>query len=97
MAVMMQKGEVRNVGIEVTSPTSDAFTIDTADYKVYNINDKERTTPVQEGTIPQGSIQIQGRKILVLFSASVRGSYVVEITYRISPEILKADVMVVVR
>jgi hypothetical protein len=90
-AIRIDKGEVRQLAIEVTSLDNSTFVIDTADYKVYNYEDKEKNTPIDEGTCT-----IIENKIIALFSATTRGTFVVEITYRIHPEILIATIPVTV-
>lgn len=74
-------GEIRKVGIEVTSADDQNFTIDAADYRII----------LQESETDHGIPTIDGHKIMVLFSASTAGKYQIELTYVIGPEKFKAQ------
>lgn len=77
-------GEIREVGIEITSCDNQVFTIDTADYRI-----------VYQGTeINHGIPTVDGHKIALLFPANSEGRYQVELTYTIGPEKLKATLLV---
>lgn len=83
----INKGEVRQVGIEVVSQLAQDFIIETADYRILK----------KDGTeIENGISTIDEHKILTIFSAATLdpGQYYCEFTYRIGPEILKAKICV---
>ncbi len=83
--MIINKGEVRQVGIEVISQVKQDFIIETADYKILKVDGTE---------IEKGNAVIQGKKVLTLFSANDVGKHYCEFTYRIGPEILKAKIYV---
>lgn len=84
----LNKGEVRQVGIEVLSQLNQDFVIDAADFSIIKGS---------EETVETGTPTIDGHKIVTLFSAQQSGSYYVEFTYHIGPEIMKAKVYLEVR
>lgn len=81
----IRKGEVRKIGIEVTSQLNQDFVIETADFII---------TKITGEVLEQGISTIEEHKILTLFSAQEIGKYCCEFTYRIGPEILKAKIYV---
>ena len=86
--MIINQGEVRQVGIEVISKVKQNFIIEASDYKILKI----------DGTVVEtGESTIDGYKILTLFSAQEQGIYNIEFTYRIGPEILKAKLYVEVK
>jgi hypothetical protein len=85
--MLLQKGEVRIVGIEVISQVQQDFIIEGAEFAI-----------TQDGeVIEKGEATVDGHKIFTLFSANETGRYLCEFTYRIGPEVLKAKVIVEVR
>lgn len=81
-------GEVRQIGIEVTSNIKQEFVIESADYKIIK----------SDGTIIESGVAtIEDKKILTLFSANASGDFYCEFTYRIAAEILKAKIRILVR
>jgi hypothetical protein len=84
----INKGEVRQVGIEVISQVKQDFIIENADYRIIK----------RDGTlIEQGTATVEGHKILTLFSGQSEGVFYCEFTYRIGAEILKAKVLMEVK
>lgn len=80
----LQLGEVREIGIEVTSDIKQDFVIDVAEYQVLKDNVE----------VDRGYPTIDGHKILTLFNANELGKFYVSIKYHIGPEIFKAKVYV---
>lgn len=81
-------GELRQIGIEITSNIGQDFIIESADYTIIKA----------DGTIVEnGAATIEDKKILTLFSANTGGNFFCEFTYRIASEILKAKVRILVR
>lgn len=83
--MILQQGEVREVGIEVISQLGQDFVIDVAEYKIIN-KDKE--------VLEEGFPTIDRHKILLLFNATEKGEFSVIFKYHIGPEILKAKICV---
>ena len=73
-------GEVRKIGIEVSSRLGQDFIIESADYVITDENGTEVT---------RGYPSIDGHKIVALFTAAEAGRFECEFTFRIGPEILK--------
>lgn len=86
--MLLQKGEVRIVGIEVISQVQQDFIIEGAEFAI---------TQKEGVVIEKGVATVDGHKIFTLFSANETGRYLCEFTYRIGPEVLKAKVIVEVR
>lgn len=83
--MILQKGEVRKVGIEVSNLRREPFIIETADYEVRK----------KDGTVVEaGTADIDEHKILFLFSAQLTGKFEALITYRIGAEIIIAKLYV---
>lgn len=80
--MLINQGEVRQIGIEVISRVREDFEIETAEYEIKK--------PDDDTIIQAGVATIEGNKILTLFSASHTGTFYCTLTYRIGPEILKA-------
>lgn len=79
----LQLGEIREVGIEVTSNVKQDFVIEVAEYQIIK----------QDGTeIDKGYPTIDNHKILTLFSANEVGQFYVIFKYHIASEIFKAKV-----
>jgi hypothetical protein len=84
----INKGEVRQIGIEVISQVKQDFIIENAEYRIIS----------RDGTlVEKGVASVEGHKILTLISGSSAGVFYCEFTYRIGPEILKAKVLVEVK
>lgn len=83
--MILQEGEVREVGIEIINQTCKDFIIDAAEYKIIN-KDKE--------ILEEGFATINTNKILLLFNATKKGEFSVIFKYHIGPEILKAKIYV---
>jgi hypothetical protein len=73
-------GEVRKIGIEVTSRLGQDFIIESADYVI---------TAEDGAEVDRGYPSIDGHKIVALFTAAEVGRFIMEFTFRIGPEILK--------
>lgn len=82
------QGEIRLIGIEVTSKTTQDFVIEAAEYSITDSSNVE---------IDSGFPDIDGHKISALFNATNKGGFYVIFKYHIGPEILKARVSVEVR
>lgn len=83
--MVVNKGEVRKVGIEVISQIGETFVIETADYKILKA----------DGTVLENGVaSIDGNTIITLFSAQETGQFVVVFTYRIGAEILIGKVFI---
>lgn len=82
--MVLQQGEVREVGIEVINQLGQDFSIDAAEYKIIS-NDQEAES---------GFPTIVGHKIITLFNAAKTGEYNIIFKYHIGPEILKAKIFV---
>jgi hypothetical protein len=93
--VIVTKGEVREVAIEVINEHKDQFIIETANYEIINLLSSFQGLPT--AVIETGVATIEGHTISTLFSASQFGNYNVIFTYRIGPEILIAKVYVEVK
>lgn len=81
--MLFSKGEVRQVGIDVTNKLNEDFNIETADYEVIKSNGE---------SIEKGYATIDGHKVLTLFSAMEVGNFYCILTYRVASEILKAKI-----
>ncbi len=82
------QGEIRRVGIEVSSSENETFTIDAAEYRILDSDNQE---------LEVGFPDIEDHRITTLFNASEVGIYFVIFKYHIGPEILKAKVVVEVK
>ena len=83
--MLLQKGEIREVGIEVINKLGQSFTIDAADYTILKSSGEE---------IEKGFPMIEGVKLITLFNAIEKGRYYVIFKYHIGAEILKAKILV---
>jgi hypothetical protein len=83
--VIIRKGEVRQIGIEVLSQVKQDFVITSADYKITDINGNE---------VENGSAMVDNKRISTLFSGLNIGAFYCDFIYRIGPEILKARIYV---
>ncbi|MDP4109321.1 MAG: hypothetical protein Q8878_04755 [Bacillota bacterium] len=81
--MLIKKGEVRKIGIEVTSRSNQDFVIESADYEI---------TGPDSGEPERGIPTIDGHKIAALFSATKAGTSCCEFTFRIGPEIIKSKI-----
>ena len=81
----LQKGEIRQVGIEVISQLNQDFIIDAADFSILDSSGN---------VLENGTPTIEGHKIITLFSAAQAGKFYVEFTYHIGPEIIKAKIYI---
>ena len=81
----IQKGEVREVAIEIHSRANNPFTIDTAEYEIINYD---------LTSIEHGLATIDNQKIVTLFHARDIGVYYVIFTYTIGDETLKAKIKI---
>lgn len=81
----LHQGEIRRVGIKVSSRVNENFTIEAAEYKVLSTNQE---------VLDNGFPSIEGHKITTLFNAIDKGVFYVLFKYHIGPEILKAKVVV---
>lgn len=83
--MILQLGEIREVGIEVINQISEDFIIEAAEYQIIS----------KEGTeIEQGFPTKNGHKLIALFSAVEKGVFYIIFKYHIGPEILKARISV---
>lgn len=81
------QGEIRKVAIEIISKIEQNFVIESAEYIIKK----------QDGQIVEtGIATIEDHKILTLFSATEKGCFFCEFTYRIGPEVLKAKLSIIV-
>lgn len=86
--MILKKGEVRQVGIEVINQLTEDFVIEAADYTIIKeINN-------QSIKVETGIPVIDKHKILVIFDASEKGTFYVWLKYHIGPEIYKAKILV---
>ncbi|NLZ46408.1 MAG: hypothetical protein GX896_06910 [Clostridiales bacterium] len=86
--MILKKGEVRQVGIEVINCLTEDFVIEAADYTIIKeINN-------QSIEVETGIPIIDKHKILVMFDASEKGTFYVWLKYHIGPEIYKAKILV---
>lgn len=83
--MIIQQGEVREVGIEVVNQLGQDFSIDAAECSVISTDGTETE---------KGLPTIDGHKLLTLFSATEKGRYYIIFKYHIGPEILKAKIYV---
>lgn len=87
--MILEKGEVRQVGIEVINCLTEDFVIEAADYTIIKEINNNQSIEVETG-IPI----IDKHKILVIFDASEKGTFYVWLKYHIGPEIYKAKILV---
>jgi len=80
--MILQEGEVREVGIEVINQNNEDFIVDACEYSI-----------IENGIeIEKGVATIDGHKLLTLFSARKKGKYYVIFKYHIGPEIIKSKI-----
>lgn len=84
--MVIQKGEIRQIGIEVVNTLGQDFTIETAEYEIIEVN--------EETSIETGFPTIQNKKIFMLFSGETVGSFYLVFKYHIGAEIIKAKLNV---
>lgn len=86
--MIVRKGEVRQIGIEVLNKLEQSFEIDAAEYSIQNISGS-----VSESGFPT----IDGHKLYMLFDGTHIGRHYVVFKYHVGPEILKAKIIVDVK
>ncbi|MEG3040908.1 MAG: hypothetical protein RR891_02815 [Clostridium sp.] len=86
--MLFDKGEVRQVGIEVINQLGRDFIIEAVDYEIIRSTGE---------IILKGYATVEGHKILTLFSATETGDFYCIFTYRVAAEILKAKIYIQVR
>lgn len=84
----IKKGEIRKIGVMVTSSRGQTFTIDAADYTITARGGEQ---------VDSGYPTIDGSKVIALFSAASDGIYQCEFTIHIDTEILKSTITIEVR
>lgn len=83
--MVIQQGEIRQVGIEVINQLGQDFEIEAAEYEIVK----------GDGTrVEYGFPMIEDKKILTLFNGANKGRFYVIFKYHIGPEILKAKILV---
>lgn len=86
--IYVKTGEVRKIGVTVSSASGETFTVDGADYAITERSGEQ---------VDSGYPTIDGHRVLTLFSAARAGVYQCEFTLRIGPEILKHTITIEVR
>lgn len=74
--MILEKGEIRTIGIEVISKKGNPFVIDTAECEVL----------LKDETVEKNLCTIDGHKILTLFHAEQEGRYKLMFIYTIAEE-----------
>lgn len=83
--MILQLGEIREVGIEVINQLGQDFVIEAAEYEVIK----------RDGTdVEKGFPMIKEHKLITLFNAIEVGRFYVIFKYHIGAEILRAKVLV---
>lgn len=83
--MILQLGEIREVGIEVINQLSEDFVIEAAEYQIVSKAGAE---------IEKGFPSINGHKLIALFKAVEKGVFYIIFKYHIGPEILKTRISV---
>lgn len=101
--ITLTKGEVRQIGIEVSSTSMQNFVIDSADAKLKHLDGsdvlKEIDVTYSDGVVKKSVVDtltavIDGHKIKTLFSAQEIGQFYILILYRIGPEIMRKKIII---